>query len=179
MNLIPEGTWTAHGVTAALGFTRDNNEQVGVELVFAPDQDADVDGRRLTWYGSFSEKAERFTLKTLRTLGWSSDDLSDLSGVDANPVEVVVVHEEDRQGEWRARIRFINPIGSGGVAMKTKMSEEQARAFAERMRGKVLALGKPAPAAAAAAAKPAKPKPTPKRAATAAADAPDDDDVPF
>jgi hypothetical protein len=187
MNLIPEGTWRARGVSAALGYTSTDNEQIGVELQFLGDQDDDVDGRHTTWYASFSEKAEVHTLKALRVLGWSGDDLSDLSGIDANEVEAVVVHEEDLQGELRAKVRFINPVGAGGVAMKTKMSEDQAKAFAARMKGRVLALSKAAPPAAAAkpaaggkpAAKPAAKPAGGKPKNAAAVQPPESDDVPF
>ena len=189
MTLIPEGTWRARGVTAELGYTSQDNEQIGVELEFMPDQHDDVDGRRTTWYASFSEKAEAHTLKALRVLGWSGDDLSDLTGIDANEVDAVVIHEEDLEGAIRSRVRFINPLGSGGVAMKVKMSEDQARAFAERMKGRVLAMAKAAPPTAAGAkpaakpaagAKPAAklaPKPASKNAK--AVQPPEGDDVPF
>jgi hypothetical protein len=192
MNLIPEGTWLARGVMAELGFTSNEHEQVGVLVSFAPDQDVDVDGRQLTWYGQFTEKSEPHTLKALRTFGWAGADLADLSGIDANEVEAVVVHEEDLQGEPRARIRFINPLGQGGVAMKSKMTEEQAKAFAERMRGRVLAaaakaaqpLAAPAPAPKAQPAAATRAPAQSKRAAAgakaaASAAAADSDDVPF
>lgn len=188
MNLIPEGTWACRGVSYALGYTSQDGEQVGVEIMLQPDQHEDVDGRHITWYGQFSEKAEPFTLKTLRTLGWEGDDISDLSGIVDGPVcEAVIAHEEDLQGEIRARVRFINALGAGGVAMKSKMSEEQAKAFAERMRGRVLAMKGKAPAAApkpnakpAAPAKPAaKPKPKSKAEQAAAVQPPESDDIPF
>jgi len=188
MNLVPEGTWRCKGVTGALGYTSQDGEQVGIDIMLMPDQHEDVDGRHLTWYGQFSEKAAQFTIKTLRTLGWVGDDLSDLTGIDTNECDAVIAHEQDLQGEWRARIRFINPLGSGGVAMKSKMSSEQAKAFAERMRGQVLALGKAAPPAATPK-QPAAPTGTTKAAApnkrptkaqqAAAVQPPDDDNIPF
>jgi hypothetical protein len=183
MTLIPAGTWRARGVSAELGYTKENNEQVGVALQFSPGQDPAVDGQTLTWYGSFSEKSELHTLKALRALGWSSDSLADLSGVDAAEVEVVVMHEPDLQGQLRARVRFINPIGSGGVAMRIKMSAEQAAEFAERMRGRVLALGAKAPQPRAAP--PSQRAPAPARAPRPPANpanavqAPEGDDLPF
>lgn len=185
MNLIPEGTWAIRGVSYALGYTSGDNEQVGVELEFQPDQHEDVDGRHITWYGQFSEKAEPFTLKTLRTLGWVGDDISDLSGIVDGPVcEAVIQHEADLQGETRARVRFINALGAGGVAMKSRMSTEQAAAFAERMRGKAMAMGKAAPPSAATP-KPAAPKPAARPASPPARKRepqiapPDDDNIPF
>ena len=182
MSLIPEGTWRGRGVEAELGYTtKDSTEQVGVAVVFSPDQDQDVDGRSLTWYGQFSEKTEPFTLKTLRVFGWNTNDLADLSGIDTNEVDVVVVHEEDLEGQTRARIRFINPLGSGGVAMKSKMTDDQKAAFAARMRGRVLASAaatQPSPAAAAAKAAPKNTKP-PAAPKHAAGGKPEDGKVPF
>lgn len=190
MSLIPEGTWKCKGVSYAYGYTSQDAEQVGIEIMLLPDQAEDVDGRHITWYGSFSEKAEPHTLKTLRTLGWVGDDISDLSGIiDGPECEAVIAHEEDQQGEWRHRVRFINAPGAGGVAMKSKMTPEQAKAFAERMRGRVLAMSKAAgapPAPPAGAKQPARapaPKPAakPKSKAQQAADVqpPDSDDIPF
>lgn len=182
MNLIPEGTWRCRGVSYALGYTSQNGEQVGVEIQLLPDQHEDVDGRHITWYGQFSEKAEPFTLKTLRTLGWQGDDVSNLDSiVDGPECEAVIQHEQDLQGEWRARVRFINPLGAGGVAMRAKMTAEQAKAFAERMRGRVLAMNK-APAATAPAPTPTPTpasKPKSRAAQAAAVQPPDDDNIPF
>lgn len=194
MSLIPEGTWRGCATTYEWGWTSQDKEQLGVQLVFSPNQDPEVDGRTLTWYASFSEKATKFTLKTLRTLGWQGDDLSDLSDIiDANEVDIVVAHEPDYNDpdQMRARVRFINPIGAGGIAMRNKMLPEQVAAFAARMRGEVLAAAKPAPAAQPVAAPTTKAAPPPSAAAkraraavaqaqTAASDLlKDDSDIPF
>lgn len=184
MNLIPEGTWACRGVSYALGYTSQDGEQVGVEIELQPDQHEDVDGRHITWYGQFSEKAEPFTLKTLRTLGWQGDDLSNLDGIVDGPVcEAVIQHEEGLDGVLRHRVRFINAVGAGGVAMKSRMTEEQAKAFAERMRGRVLAMNKgTATPATKSANKPAavpKPQKNVKSAAATEAAAADSDEIPF
>lgn len=187
MNMIPEGTWRARAVTAELGYTSQEHEQIGVLIQFLPDQHEDVDSRQTTWYGQFTEKATPHTLKAMRTFGWSTNDLSDLSGIDANEVDVVVKHEEDQEGNWRARAVFINPPGGGGVAMKAKMSSDQAKAFAERMRGNVLASAAkssppptkpPAATTTKATTKPPKATPT-KQQRAAEVQPPEDDNVPF
>lgn len=180
MTLIPEGTWRGRATTFDWGWTSKDKEQIGIELVFSPNQDAAVDGKTLTWYGTFSEKAEPHTLKALRTLGWEGNDLSDLSGFDANEVDIVVIHEPDYNNAevTRAKVRFINPIRSGGVAMKNRMLPEQVEAFAERMKGRVLAMKQktatPSPAAQSAVAKAA----TASGAGPSVAP-PDDDQIPF
>lgn len=192
--MIPMGTWRARATEGALGFTQNGSEQVAVALVMEPDQRDDVDGLTITWYGYFTEKTEDSTLKALRTLGWSTDDISDLSGITDNIVEVVIVHEEDQDGTERARVRWINaPGGRGGVAMKDRMDESAARSFAERMRGKAMASRATTPPRAAApaaapatrapaAAAPSRQRATAKRqdpARTAPTTAPADDDIPF
>ena len=126
-------------------------------------------------------------MKALRVFGWSGADLSDLSGIDANEVDVVVKHEEGLDGEMRARATFINPVGSGGVAMKSKMSGDQAKAFAERMRGMALASAAKSVAPTKPPTKPnstsaparKKPPATKGKQTAASVQPPEGDDVPF
>ena len=176
--MIPEGTYRVRGVDAALGYSSTNNEQVAVTLEFL-DGGEDVEGRQMTWYGSFSEKVVTRTFESLRLLGWQGDDVSDLSGIGSTEAFAVVGYEDDREGNTRARVKWIN--GSGGVALKNRMDEDAARAFAERMKGHVLAHRAKGGAAAArpngTAATSARRSGAPPRAA--ATPAPDDDDIPF
>jgi hypothetical protein len=175
--MIDEGTYRARGVEAALGYTANEKEQVAVEIELI--DDGEHGGKRLTWYGFFTDKTTETTLKALRTLGWAGDDLSNLAGIDANEVDVVIAHEEDQEGHLRVRVRWINALGSGGLQLKTRMDEGQAAAFAERMKGHVLAakartVGSPARAAANGG------RPPPTGAAAAKGGAPpDSDDIPF
>jgi hypothetical protein len=155
--MIAEGTYKARAIEGALGWTSGDppKEQVAVEIVLL-EGDEYSEGQHLTWYGFFTEKTTETTLKSLRAMGWAGDDLSDLTGIDANEFYAVLVHEEDQQGNLRARVRWINST-PGGLALKEKMDEGSARAFAERMKGHVLAqkqreLGTPAPTAKSAAA---------------------------
>jgi len=175
--MIPEGTYRARGVDAALGYAGTGTEQVAVEIAILEEG---FEAQHMTWYGSFSEKALKFTLKALRTLGWEGDDLSQLEGIDRNEVYIKVEHEEDQEGNLRARVQWINS-SAGGLQLKTRMDEGAAKAFAERMKGHVLATKTPAaavsgtPRTAAASRNGAAP---PKTKAKAAAP-PDDDNIPF
>jgi hypothetical protein len=153
--MIDEGTYMVRGVEAALGYTSgaEPKEQVAVELVIL--DGGEHEGKRITWYGFFTEKTIETTLKSLRTLGWEGDDLSDLSGIDTKDAYAVIAHEEGQDGKVRARVRWINESPNGGLALKTRMDEGAAKAFAERMRGHVLAakqrtVGTPTPQGSAA-----------------------------
>jgi hypothetical protein len=174
--MIKEGTHTARGLEAKLGFTQKGGEQVAVRLKIAS-------GEEVTWYGYFTEKTQERTLESLRHLGWPGEDLFDLSGVTANEVEIVVEHEEYEtpQGEMktRARVRWINAIGGGGIVMKETMDVAQAKAFAQRMRATAIAAKRKAEATQGAM-KPQQRPATQKRAEPP----PDeggyaDDDIPF
>lgn len=151
--LLPEGRYRAKATEGALGESSNGNPQVAVccELL-----DAEYAGREITWFGSFSKNKgqgkktplER-TIETLRTFGWEGDDLSDLTGIDANEVNLVVEHEEypEGSGDWQAKVKWVN---RGGLALKAPMSPESAKAFAAKMRGEVIAasrgIARPKPA---------------------------------
>lgn len=137
MELLPEGTYRARGLSAALGMTAQNKEQVGIEFVLLDSEG--TEGARMTYFGSFSEKALEHTIKALRIAGWTGDDLSDFQGIGTTDVDLVVAHEE-YEGKWSAKIKWVNPAGSGGPALKAPMSPEQAKAFAARMKGQILGL---------------------------------------
>lgn len=184
--MIPEGTYKSRGTEGALGYASTETEQIAVDLVFL-EGGPEVEGQHLTWYGFFTEKTTERTLESLRLLGWVGDDLSDLTGIDQNEVYVKVTHEEDQNGNLRARAAWIN--ASGGLAMKERMDEGAAKAFAQRMRGHVLAQKqrtkgvpetKPAANSGVGQGKRPAAAPPPKRQQRAApAEEVNDDDIPF
>lgn len=128
-----KGRFRARGVTAALGTSSNGNPQIGVELTIL---DGEYQGASITWYGSFTDAATPYTLEALDNLGWTGDDLSNLTGIDRNEVSIVV-DEEEYEGEVRDKVKYINK--PGGLAMKNAMSEGQQKAFAASMKGAVLA----------------------------------------
>lgn len=136
--MIPNGTYKAKGVEAALGKASTGTHEVAVLLEVTSGDHA---GTRLTWHGYFTEKTTDRTLESLRYLGWEGDDLSKLEGISANEVSIVVEREtyEDRDGvtQERAKVRWIN--GAGGVAIKDRLDDADAIAFAQRMKGHVVA----------------------------------------
>lgn len=132
--MISEGRHKARGIEAALGLTSKGSEQVAVLLEVTAGEHA---GETITWYGYFTDKTYERTLESLRYLGWSTDDLADLAGIDQNEVSIQVEHEEDESGKLHARVRWVNR--AGGLAMKETMDDAAARAFAARMRGAAVA----------------------------------------
>jgi hypothetical protein len=192
---IQPDTYRARAIGAALGSTSQGKPQIGVEFQILDGGRAGDDsavGKSITWYGSFaSEKAIEITMKALRICGWQGDDLDDLTTIDANEVAIVVEEDQDLQGNPQIRVRWVNALGGGGIAMKNRMDETAARAFAAEMRGYAIqsrgaapparpaAPRAPAPAAPAAPRAPA-PQRRPTNAAVGAGTAVvDDDNIPF
>lgn len=166
---MQNGTYRAKPLGAALGVANTGNEQVGIEF-----QLLDEPGGNITYYGTFTEKAAQHTIKALRVSGWRGEDLSDLSSIGADTaLEVhLVIENEEYQGTVRAKVKWVN--ASGGLAFKTPLTGDGAKAFAARMRGAVLAFdksaGQPKPNSRTGAQPPEPPHP--------ASDV-DYDDVPF
>lgn len=133
--MIPIGKYKARGVEAALGMTKSGNEQIAVLVEITH---GDYAGDQLTWYGHFTDKTTERTFESLRALGWEGDDLMDLRGIGSNEVTIVIEHEEGNDGRVRARVKWINS-GGGGLAMKERLDEGSARAFAARMKGAAIA----------------------------------------
>ena len=128
--MISLGKHKARAIEAALGLTSTGKEQVAVafEIIDGPHT-----GETINYYGYFTEKTAKRTMESLRILGWSSDDLTDLSDV-TGECTLVVEHEPDQNGDMRARVRWVNPPG-GGLDLKEKLEGGAAKAFAARMRG--------------------------------------------
>ena len=76
-------------------------------------------------------------LRALRAMGWSGDDITDLSDCTKNEVELVV-EMETWEGETRAKVKWVTAPSKGVVG--DVMDAARKAAFAERLRGQIAAL---------------------------------------
>ncbi len=156
--LITPGTWKAKPTYACLGYTEGGNDQVEIGFVLA---EGPSQGQPIRYWGTFGESSLEITFNALRNAGWTGDDLADLSSVgqsDAQPY-LVIAHEE-WQGKVSARVKWVNSPST--VVMKNVMNRGETQAFAQRMRGSIMALhqklaAKRGSGAPATGAKPATP----------------------
>jgi hypothetical protein len=148
-----QGRFRAKALEGDYGTANTGTEQVAVLCELEG-------GTRLTWYGYLSEAAVDRTLEALQIMGVT--DLETLAGLGSQEFEAVV-DEEEYNGKTSTRIKFINRLGSGGVALKSRMSDAQKKGFASRFKGKFLALQQKSGAA-----------PAPRASAPV-----DNDDIPF
>jgi hypothetical protein len=129
-----------------LGESKSGKEQVGVEFeILTPD----AEFKTLTWYGYFTEKTLDRTIESLRIMGWTGNDLEQLSGLDTNEVDLVV-DEEEYEGKLHTKVQWVNRVG--GLQIKAPLSPEKTRSFAAAMKDRIKAID----AAGGLRAKPAK-----------------------
>lgn len=124
-----QGTHRARAREWALGHSSNGNEQVAV--LFEITQ-GEHQGRTITWFGFFTDKTAERTLDSLRHCGWDGDDFVNLTGLDANEVELVIA-EEEYQGKFHDRVQWVNRPAS--LSLKAQMNSAQMAEFAQRMRG--------------------------------------------
>ena len=137
MTLAP-GHYKARAIDGDFGVAGTGTKQAAVSFEIA---DGEAKGQRITWYGYFTPSTSERTIESLRHCGctFPDDRLDNLEGLSSN--EVVLVLEEDgtdENGDPRVKVRWVNRLG-GGVALGTRLSEQEKRALAAEMRGFVVA----------------------------------------
>jgi hypothetical protein len=131
MNMIAEGTYLARAkdfqIRSAMNAPTEWVD-VTFEVKVSEDEVADC-----TWMGFLTKKAMERTIEALRFCGWYGDEITNLldDGLSLNEVEVVIQHEEYK-GKTRARIAFVNKIGSG----QRPLDEDRIKSLADRVREK-------------------------------------------
>lgn len=148
-------TYRARAAVWGLGESGTGKEQVAVEFKVLTEGAAE---QSLTWYGYFTDGAIEKTIESLRNCGWQGDDLSQLDGLGANEVDIVV-EDETYEGKTTARVQWVNKVGA--LAIKTPLTPDRAKSFAAAMKDRIraveLAGGKrttPKPASAPTGQKP-------------------------
>jgi hypothetical protein len=145
----------AVAVGAAIGTASTGTRQIGIEFRYLDEEGG------ITYYGPLSDAAFPYTMKAIRAAGFQGDDLSDLSSLNSEdtPEVVLVIGPETYNGQTTMKVKFVN--SSGGLAMKNALQGNDLKAFAQQMRGKIVAFDRSADA----------PKPAPRRQPAPADDA--------
>lgn len=160
---------TAH----ALGRAGTGNEQIAISF--------DVEGEgSITWYGYFTDAAYKTTERALIALGWNPEE-NNYAFDQLNETEILVGAEamlvceddEDQEGRPVVRVRWVNSPNGGGVALKERLTAEEASSFAANLRKRIIATKGPG----ASKARPAAGRAPARRGAPAAAAV--EDDIPF
>lgn len=122
----------ARAITAAIGKAGTGTHQIGIEFEFLDEPGG------ITYYGALTDAAFEYTMKAIRTAGFTGDDLANLSSLSGETPEVIlVIDEEEYEGKLRKKVKFINSMG--GLAMKDSLQGDDLASFAKRMKGKIVA----------------------------------------
>lgn len=119
--------------------TPDEKKQVVVEFELTDQNDPYV-GRSITWFGFFTDGTFDKTIEALTNMGWTGDDLSELPVIAhtlTTEVSLVIDHEE-WEGQWQARVRWVNRAG-GGVLLKAPLVGAELDVFATQMKSRIRA----------------------------------------
>lgn len=178
-NLLPAGTYKAvampvevDGTISYVQFGTSSGEKktkqvlVQFEILEGP-----YAGRKVPWWGYFTQKTYTRTVESLRLCGFKGDDLMDLLTQELGNEVSIVTEVSEWNGKTNARVSWINSAGSG-IKMANPMATNDLRAFAAQLKAKVGAIkevpGKKAERGTAPAPEAAEPSPPPS-----------DDDCPF
>lgn len=153
--MIPAGKHNARGLMGTDDATRPGLVEAktgnpGVSVIVVV-EGGDHDGTRLRWDGWLTDTqmgdstvAQR-TIESLRYMGWQGELLTDLTGIDANLVQIVVEHEtRDINGEMKTfpKVVWVNRLGGGSkIANEARVQGNAANQLAQRFRS--LARGVP------------------------------------
>ena len=126
------GTYRARAIEADLRVSKNGNEMVVVNF------HVESERSNLTWFGTFaSSRGANVALRALRAMGWTGDDITDLSGCTKNDVDLVV-EMEVWEGESRAKVKGVNAPSKGVVG--ESMDAARKAAFRDRIKGQMALL---------------------------------------
>lgn len=129
---IPGNTYTAQASDGFLAYIKQGSEQVvrvKFRIIGGPCNDQSVE-----WTGFFGDSSFERTIQSLRYCGWQGNDVSDLTGIDRNEVEIVVENYTHKDKTY-ARVKYVNRIGGGA-----RMPTDDARDFADSIMERIEAL---------------------------------------
>ncbi len=76
-----------------------------------------------------------YSIEGLMLSGWDGKDLGELAGLGSREVELVIEHEKDDSGEWRANVRYVNDLNRSSGK---KADSSKAKEINRLMRGRVV-----------------------------------------
>lgn len=124
---VPAGIHKGRGTMGIqYGTTTNGHDQIVIDLALSEL------GETVSTFLIFSDAAAPYAIERLRAMGWIGDDLSDLTGIDQNEVDVEVKYEM-YDGKERMRVQILT--GGGRVVLQNTMDDKGKKAFAAKFKG--------------------------------------------
>jgi hypothetical protein len=134
--MLAEGKYRARAVEWSQVTENERTGNEEIRTLFQITEEGPDSGSNITWRGYFTEGTAERTIESLRYMGWTGNDITDIQGLDANEVQLVIKHEE-YEGKPQAKVAWVNRLAQ--VYMGQPMSADKKKAFAARMKGLVVA----------------------------------------
>ena len=111
------------------GMSSNNNLQIAITFQITGADD-EFKGQEITWPGTFAPgKASEIALETMEVCGWTGDDVMDLTGIDSNEVELVIIEEWNQAGTKQYdKVAFVNRPGANRFAFQKPVSGNELKA---------------------------------------------------
>jgi hypothetical protein len=122
---IEAGRYTVRPLRSVPTETKEGKPQICITIRHLEGEHA---GREDQWYGGLgTDSAAENTAKTLRDLGWTGDDITQVTFA-GDAVASAVYEEDEYDGEKRIRLRYLNAAGFTPRAIDaSRLSEAQER----------------------------------------------------
>lgn len=130
MTTLPTGIYTARVIRGSEQYAVSKNGDLQLALDMRIET-PEFQGEEMTTVLQFAGKAKEWSLKKLRLCGWSTNDIDNLAGIDANPVPVRVFDEE-YNGKSQRKIEI--SLSTGKFKFQQTLDPRQLRAMAALLR---------------------------------------------
>jgi len=128
--MIEAGTYLATVLSHAIGETKKGDPQAVVSFSVKTGKGP----QKITYYGSFSEKAMEYTIKNLITCGLKGNNPAGDLEI-GKEVELVIDIETGDDNKPRSKVKFINQVGS----VRNAIPQDLAKAKLSQLEGAVMA----------------------------------------
>jgi hypothetical protein len=146
LDLVPAGIYRAVAVQtevegiptyAQFGTTKGKDGAAGKKQVLMQFEllDGAHAGRRIPWWGYFTEKSWGNTVKGLRACGFKGDELHTIPSQQLDQEVSVVVGINEWDGKQNNRIEWVNPA-STGIKLADPMNGDDLRKFSAAMKAR-------------------------------------------
>jgi hypothetical protein len=145
-DLIPAGIYRAVAVATEIegvptfvqfGTTKGKDGAPGKKQVLMQFEilDGQHAGRRVPWWGYFTEKSWTNTVKGLRACGFKGDELHTLPSQQLDQEVSITIGINEWDGKQNNRVEWVNPASSG-IKLADPMSGNDLRQFSAFMKAK-------------------------------------------
>jgi hypothetical protein len=142
--MVPKGYYEAIAVPvviddetvwAQFGETGNGNPQVVIHYEIA--EAGEWKGRRLPWFGYFTDDATDRTLESIRVSGFDGDDLAKLPKTPLKSKVSITVEHNEFEGKTHARVAWVNKPGGAILKVANPLNQKGVKALSEKLATKL------------------------------------------